>query len=382
MQAEFWCALARKLACLGSARLEDLPFQDARRAHRPQQRVCAFHSTGASRTGFPPLRLAFLATLQIRRFGGTFRRFSDSPRGLTVNDEIAEHSGRLRRGRLSTGDMMRDPPWMRQVAILIPASPVRGFLSQIAAFSLALRRLEWRRWHPVLHVFLGGEDEGDALREWRPHLRDVVSVLVPPSVADGEAFFYGQIDSCIRWAPSDADALVRMDADTLPVDGFEDVLDYIVENDCVAGVIAHARFPAWPGLDSRRAWFRAADGLIGVPLQFEHAYSLAGDYMPGEDPSTPFYVNDGVVFLPRSIFGDLADCYLKLRPRLMDRLPNPYFSGQVALALAIAEMGISSCALPMRYNFPNDDLAGSRFPEELRNVKIFHYLRNHQFVDH
>jgi hypothetical protein len=270
---------------------------------------------------------------------------------------------------------------VRQVAILIPASPVSGFLSQIAAFSLALRRLEWRRWHPVLHLFLGGEDDGDVLREWRAHLRDVVTVLVPPSVAEGATFFYGQIDSCVRWAPSDADVLLRMDADTLPVDGFEDLLDYVVDNDCIAGVIAHARFPGWPSLDTRRAWFRAADGLINAPLRFEHAYSMAGDYMPGEDPSTPFYVNDGVVFLPRSIFGDLAECYLRLRPRLMDRLPNPYFSGQIALALAIAEIGISSCALPMRYNFPNDDFAGTRYPEELRNVKIFHYLRNHQFVD-
>jgi hypothetical protein len=159
---------------------------------------------------------------------------------------------------------------VRKVAILIPASPVRGFLSQIAAFSLALRRLEWRRWHSVLHVFLGGEDDGHALREWRLHIRDVVTVLVPPSVAEGEAFFYAQIDSCIRWAPSDADALVRMDADTLPVDGFEDVLDYVVDNDCVAGVISHARFPGWPGLDSRQAWSRAADGLIGASLRFEY----------------------------------------------------------------------------------------------------------------
>jgi hypothetical protein len=92
----------------------------------------------------------------------------------------------------SAFDRARDagPRRVRQVAILIPAGPVRGFLSQIAAFSLALRRLEWRRWHPVLHVFLGGEDNGDVLRERRPHLRDVVTVLVPLSVAESESFLW------------------------------------------------------------------------------------------------------------------------------------------------------------------------------------------------
>ena len=63
----------------------------------------------------------------------------------------------------------------------------------------------------------------------------------------------------------------------------------------------------------------------------------------------------------------------------MERLRYPYFSGQVALALAVAAMDARTCALPMRYNFPNDALAEQRFPEELENVKVFHYLRTDQF---
>src|SRR5204862_6104539 len=31
------------------------------------------------------------------------------------------------------------------------------------------------------------------------------------------------------------------------------------------------------------------------------------------------------------------------------------------------------------YNFPNDELAEARFPEELENVTIFHYLRTDRF---
>ena len=36
----------------------------------------------------------------------------------------------------------------------------------------------------------------------------------------------------------------------------------------------------------------------------------------------------------------------------------------------------------MRYNFPNDELAERRYPEELENVKIFHYLRTGEFDRH
>jgi hypothetical protein len=59
----------------------------------------------------------------------------------------------------------------------------------------------------------------------------------------------------------------------------------------------------------------------------------------------------------------------------MDRLPNPDFSGQVALSLAIADTGAAAFALPMRFNFPNDSIAASRYPEELLEVVVFHYLR-------
>jgi hypothetical protein len=41
---------------------------------------------------------------------------------------------------------------MKHVAILIPASPVPAFFSQIAAFSLALQNQRWSRWHPSLRV--------------------------------------------------------------------------------------------------------------------------------------------------------------------------------------------------------------------------------------
>src|SRR5262245_38347587 len=148
---------------------------------------------------------------------------------------------------------------MRKVSILIPASPVRAFFSQVAAFQVALRRIIWRQWEPSLMVCMGGELDADALRDWRPYLRDVSTLFVPDSFSENDPFFYAQIDGLFRWAPNDVDVLVRMDADTLPVGGFEDVLDHVVETASIAGVMAHFAFPTADGMTSREAWLRAAD---------------------------------------------------------------------------------------------------------------------------
>lgn len=268
---------------------------------------------------------------------------------------------------------------MPKVAILIPGSPTRAFLSQIAAFNTALSRLTWNRWQPNLLVCMGGESDKDALEAWRPYLRDVTMVFAPASQSERIPFFYAQIDGLFRWAPGDADVFLRMDADTLPLGDFEDVLDYVVETRSIAGVMAHFPFPTWPGMTSRESWLSAADGLISSPLDFRQAYSLLDADVAEEERLAPFYVNDGAVFIPKALFSDFAQHFLYLRPLVMDRLTAPYYAGQIAISLAVTQMHARTCALPMRYNFPNDELAVKRFPQELENVKVFHYLRTHEF---
>jgi hypothetical protein len=268
---------------------------------------------------------------------------------------------------------------MPKVAFLIPGSPSQAFLSQVAAFRLALGRLRWTRWEPSVTACLGGTPDIAAFDRWAPHLAEVATLLVPAAEVAATPHHYAQIDALYRWAPRDADVLVRLDADTIPVDDLEDVLDHVAEEGCIAGVIAHYAFPGWRGLTARQAWLRVAQGLVEAPLDFAHAYTLADRRAPPDEIATPFYLNDGVVFLARAAFEHFAPSYLRLRPRLMDRLPLPYFAGQVALALAVAETGIPASALPPRYNLPNDDLALALFPAEVEAACIVHYLRTERF---
>lgn len=241
-------------------------------------------------------------------------------------------------------------------------------------------QLPWKRWMPSILVCLGEDASLESLARWREYLPDVALASVSPAEAGRTPWFYAQIDAGYRWAPADADVLVRLDADTLPVGDFEDLLDFVAERNAIAGVMAHFAFPAAPDTTARDTWIELASALLGRRIPFDHAYSLATADVHEADRYTPFYVNDGAVFIAGKVFRRFAEAFLALRPQVMPRLFAPYYAGQIALSLAAAQIGVRTCALPMRYNFPNDERAAARFPEELHAVKIFHYLRTEAFA--
>src|SRR5436190_9498146 len=286
------------------------------------------------------------------------------------------HRGGNRRSSVAAALMARP----RKVTFLVPASATPGFLSQIAALQLALRRLPWTRWQADIVACIGGRPGLEAtfqLSRWVLHLADVTMVFPRERATDGD--HDGQIDELYRAAPVDADVLVRADADTLPVASLEPLLDFVLERSAIAGVTAHYRFPAPPGVGNREAWDGVAQGLLDEPLRFEHSYSLANPAVSEEEQECPFYLNDGFVVFAREYFDRFAPLYLDTRPRLTDRLVYPFYAGQVALALSAARIPLPSVALPLRFNFPNDPVAAEQYPEELESAVVFHYLRDDQF---
>jgi hypothetical protein len=147
---------------------------------------------------------------------------------------------------------------MKHVAILIPASPVPAFFSQIAAFSLALKSLRWSRWRPTLRVVMGGDVDTQALKRWSPFLSDVEIMLLSRTQSLKEGI-WAQYDSLYQISPRDADIILRMDADTLPVGDFEEVLDQVAEIDGVGGVIEHYPFltpQVWRAPKIGKGWQR------------------------------------------------------------------------------------------------------------------------------
>jgi hypothetical protein len=264
---------------------------------------------------------------------------------------------------------------MPKLAILIPGSANAAFCSQIAAISLALRKITWRAWEPEIHAFFGDNNaQGDEeFARWRQHLPDVEVFWVSPKQFDRHDN-WAQVDATMRLAPRDADVLLSLDADTLPVRNFEDILDRVLQEDGFAGVLAHYPFPG-EAASSREDWKRACEGLLGAPLPFDYSYSLMTPEDSAESRAAPFYLNGGVVFYSQKSFGRFFPSYARVRRALMERLPNPDFSAQVAMTIAMAREGIRCIELPMRCNFPNDPLAETLHPGELEEAVFFHYLR-------
>jgi hypothetical protein len=265
-----------------------------------------------------------------------------------------------------------------KLAILIAGSPTAAFYSQVAASVAALRALPWSRWEPAPHLYLGGDVDPAVLDRWRPHLVDVAVSLVAPSRFAREED-WAQSDDVFNYAPRDADLLLAMDADVLPVGPLEEIVDVVAHGNVVAGTLAHQAFPGTssPADD----WNRIADGLVTGTLAFDYEYSL-DRYPQPRDNRIPFYFNLGVVLFSRPAFERLVPSFLSLRTAVAARMKVDDFSAQVALALAIANTGVQALPLPMRFNFPNDPLAEALYPEELESVRAIHYLRTDRFDRH
>jgi hypothetical protein len=55
--------------------------------------------------------------------------------------------------------------------------------------------------------------------------------------------------------------------------------------------------------------------------------------------------------------------------------PNDFFRFQIALTLTIEKHKLPSRTIPLRYNFPNDPGFEQKYPNDLSDVRILHYLR-------
>jgi hypothetical protein len=269
---------------------------------------------------------------------------------------------------------------MPKLAIIIVASATPAFYSQLAVISAALSKQNWTRWEPKIYAFLGQHDpdSGRLLQRWLPYLGRVEMLRVSED-AYRRQNNWAQCDAAIRQAPRDADVILALDADTLPVAPFEDLLDEVVQTDCVAGVMAHTPFP--PAFDPPTEWASLAT-LIDKPLQFSHVHSLVGSAEPENWRAAPFYLNGGFVLHSRRAFDAFAINYLKLRRPVMELMAVGDFAGQAAITLAITDAGLPTLELPMRYNFPNDPRAETYQSAEMEHVIVHHYQHRGKFDRH
>lgn len=260
---------------------------------------------------------------------------------------------------------------MRKTHIHIVGEANIGFISQIAFFCRALRRL-YDRTEPVrVRCFLGGGEF-----DWTtaaPHIaayRDDFDIVMAGEDAYAAHGLYAQCDQAFTDVSDDAEVIVFADADTFWLHRIDDLVDDVFRNHSVAGCMAH--FPP-PDDHAEDYWERQFSEFSVMNPRLSYQYSM----LP--EKNSPFYVNFGFVVMSATTLRMYKNDYIDIARSIRSVSEYPYFCYQIALTVLIEKFNLSKRLLPMEYNFPNDDRILLYHDILHKNIRVFHYLREERF---
>jgi len=180
-----------------------------------------------------------------------------------------------------------------------------------------------------------------------------------------------------RYGPApEGDVVIFLDADTMLIDHVDDVLDALAAEPAIAGVIAHTPPTTYDRPHIHWNDVFAALGRTLPVARFQHS-GWGGMLSDPAHRFSPAYYNYGVVFFPRAIFTEIAARIRGSLEMTAGAPIHPGFRSQLGLTLAIYDTNARHVALDLRYNFPNDGWADELHGDELANIRIIHYLREH-----
>lgn len=254
--------------------------------------------------------------------------------------------------------------------IRVPISPTPDFFLRTHFLAASLRRLEERIGSFILVVCVGGDVEPVDLYEAQPWSKSYPIVW---HWVDREKFRhdgYWETSRAIFRQPVLGRNVICADADVIFVREFLSLLRELEAEPAVAGVIAHA--PPIRGPELAQLWPRLCRSYAVPEPPAIHEYT-GWSFMTG-DRMTPIYYNFGMVMMPGPFMEALSG-EIESADNFVNSTLETFFRFQIALTLAIQKLNLPTRALPLRYNFPNDSRFEHKYPEELEQVRILHYLR-------
>ncbi|MEO6969355.1 MAG: class I SAM-dependent methyltransferase [Chthoniobacterales bacterium] len=257
-----------------------------------------------------------------------------------------------------------------ELEVRVPISPTPDFFRRVHFLAASLRQLERSIGSYLLVVCVGGDVEPHDLYEAEPWSKNYPIIW---RWANREKFRrdgYWETSREIFRQPMHGRIIMCVDADVIFVRDFSDLLQELLAAPAVAGVIAHAPPVRGPALVE--LWPRLCAGYR-VPLP-PAIHEYTGWSFMTHDRMTPVYYNFGMVLMPAGL---MAAVSAEMEPAddFVNANLETFFRFQIALTVAIQKAGLPSRALPLRYNFPNDPQFDARYPDELSEIRILHYLR-------
>jgi hypothetical protein len=280
---------------------------------------------------------------------------------------------------------------MLSLEFQVAVAPTAAFFSQLGMLALSLRALGPPYSEAPIHVSIGhaaservripecfGLDECRRQLHWH---------WVSPEEIATKSFF------ALGWnrfrALGASEVVCMCDVDTLFVRRIDELLEAVRAAPAITGVGVHGpQFTPRAGQAQFEIWQDTARRILGEEIDLPCRYTLFHPPNP-DDNQIPFCPNFGVVIAPRNLLGQIAAVWENLREAVLAASPclpgepppaEHFFCGQIALALAISQLRLPWRELPMRYNWPNDDAADLRYPEEISEVRVLHYLRRTQLA--
>jgi hypothetical protein len=272
-----------------------------------------------------------------------------------------------------------------KLEFFVCGSPNAAFYSQAAMFRLALDSFGGDFARARLVLCIGALDRPALPARWEPHFRNIdVQWASRESFlehGDGSYHVYNLLDP-------GADLSFVCDADTLPLRPLPaDFLASLVAEPAIAGVLAHRMPPRFDArgndlrhLDVRGFWKHLGREVVGAEPDVCHEMTLPLVATDAPDPC-PFYLNYGFIASTPALLRGLHQHLDVVQPRIRAVLDNDFYM-QLGIPMAVLRGALPTRTLPMRYNFPNDPLADARYPDELAQVVVMHYLRTERFDRH
>jgi hypothetical protein len=274
-----------------------------------------------------------------------------------------------------------------KIEFLLCGSANDAFYSQAAMFRLFLDRHGGIYRDARLVMSLDCGELPPLPERWKPYLDRVEFHAAPVDrhvLINGEHVDFG--DSRLHsytLADDSADLSFVCDADTLLLRPFDPAFldELISQQPMVAAVTGHTPPPLvdingrpMADTDPVRFWQRLFQETLGRPAPLRLRYSLF-------DGDCPFYINYGLVATTPAIMHRLHAALVAVEARVRAVLDSMYY-GQLAMAVAVESLDLPVRSLPMRFNFPNDPRAETRWPRELPEVHLLHYQRTVVFNRH
>ncbi len=180
--------------------------------------------------------------------------------------------------------------------------------------------------------------------------------------------------------PFQADAVMLADADMLIVRPFDDLVDGILREPAMTGLVAHVSpFRLIPEPPPEVWWERifTTAGLPEPKLVCQHTgWGVMDEAIKGQ--FCPPYFNLGMLLAPREIMLRIGDViYAEMES--VNRVLESIYRCQIAVSLALVRTGVPWREAAMRYNFPNVPQIAAHYRADLADMRLLHYLRPGSF---